>query len=138
VTAALLAGAVALQLLTLELVHLRHTNPDLLRRDEDAYRALAQLDRVSPGYGDSAALLRDLRARLVRHRYQDGMRLFREELLEDAIEQWRGVLALDPMHVEARRNIDQAEKMLRFLAAQQKRPAQPSAEYGLRLQIREH
>ena len=37
----LLAGAIALQLLTLELVHLRHTNPDLLRRDEDAYRAAA-------------------------------------------------------------------------------------------------
>jgi glutamine---fructose-6-phosphate transaminase (isomerizing) len=37
----LLAGAIALQLLTLELVHLRDTNPDQLRRDEDAHRAAA-------------------------------------------------------------------------------------------------
>jgi hypothetical protein len=37
----LLAGAVALQLLTLELVHLAGTNPDLIRREEEAYKAAA-------------------------------------------------------------------------------------------------
>jgi tetratricopeptide (TPR) repeat protein len=90
-------------------------------RDEDAYRALSQLARLSPGYADSAQLLRDLRPRLVRQRYRDGLRLFREELLEEAIEKWRGVLELDARHANARRNIEQAEKMLRTLAAQQKR-----------------
>ncbi|HEX9819178.1 MAG TPA: hypothetical protein VGD07_06150 [Methylomirabilota bacterium] len=90
-------------------------------RDEDAYRALAQLARVSPGYADSARLVRDLLPRLVRQRYQEGLRLFRDELLEDAIEQWRGVLELDPRHAHARRNIEQAEKMLRTLAAHEKR-----------------
>ena len=34
----LLAGAIALQLLTLELVHAAGTNPDLIRREERAYR----------------------------------------------------------------------------------------------------
>ena len=34
-------GAIALQLLTLELVHAAGTNPDLIRREEDAYRAAA-------------------------------------------------------------------------------------------------
>jgi tetratricopeptide (TPR) repeat protein len=91
------------------------------RRDEDAFRVLDQLGRVSPGYADSARLLHDLRTRLVRQRYQEGLRLFRDELIEDAIEQWRGALELDPRHVQARRNIEQAEKMLRTLAAQQKR-----------------
>jgi len=90
-------------------------------RDEDAYRALARLARVSPGHADSARLLRDLLPRLVRQRYQEGLRLFRDELLEDAIEQWRGVLELDPGHAHARRNIEQAEKMLRTLAAHEKR-----------------
>ena len=76
---------------------------------------------MSPAYRDGATLLRDLRARLVRQRYQEGLRLFREELLEQAIEQWRGVLELDPKHADAHRNIDQAERMLRTLAAQPKR-----------------
>jgi tetratricopeptide (TPR) repeat protein len=90
-------------------------------RDDGAYRLLVQLARVSPGYRDSAALLRDLRPRLIRRHYQDGLRLFREELIEEAIEQWRAVLEIDPGHVDARRNIEQAEKMLRTLAAQTKR-----------------
>jgi tetratricopeptide (TPR) repeat protein len=88
------------------------------RRDGDAYRALVRLARVSPGYKDSAALIRDLRSRLVQQRYQEGLRLFREELIEAAIEQWRGVLEIEPGHDNARRNIEQAEKMLRTLAAQ--------------------
>jgi len=37
----LLAGAIALQLLTLELVHQAGTNPDLIRREEAAYKAAA-------------------------------------------------------------------------------------------------
>jgi fructoselysine-6-P-deglycase FrlB-like protein len=41
VPAALIAGALAAQLLTLELVMAAGTNPDLIRREEDAYRAAA-------------------------------------------------------------------------------------------------
>jgi tetratricopeptide (TPR) repeat protein len=89
-------------------------------RDEEAYRALAHLERLNPGYADGPQLLSEVRQRLVRQRYQDGLKLFREERLEDAIEKWRGVLELDSRHPHARRNIEQAEKMLRTLAAQQK------------------
>jgi fructoselysine-6-P-deglycase FrlB-like protein len=39
--ASLLGGAIALQLLTLELAHARGTNPDLIRREEAAYRRAA-------------------------------------------------------------------------------------------------
>jgi tetratricopeptide (TPR) repeat protein len=91
------------------------------RRDDEGYRALARLARVSPGYKDSAALIRDLRPRLVQRHYQEGVRLFREELIEAAIDQWRSVLAIEPNHENARRNIEQAEKMLRTLAAQSRR-----------------
>ena len=90
-------------------------------RDEAAYRTLVRLARVSPGYRDAATLLRELRPRLVRQRYQEGLRLFREERLEDAITQWRAVLELDPGHAHAGRHIEQAEKMLRTLAAHRKR-----------------
>jgi glutamine---fructose-6-phosphate transaminase (isomerizing) len=41
VAGALVAGALAAQLLTLELVLAAGTNPDLIRREEDAYRAAA-------------------------------------------------------------------------------------------------
>ncbi len=37
----LLAGAIALQLLTYELALAAGTNPDLIRREQDAYRAAA-------------------------------------------------------------------------------------------------
>jgi hypothetical protein len=39
---ALLAGALALQLLTLELAHIRGTNPDLIRREQGPYRRAAE------------------------------------------------------------------------------------------------
>jgi tetratricopeptide (TPR) repeat protein len=87
-------------------------------REDEACRTLARLVRVSPGYKDSAVLLRDLSARVVQRRYQEGIRLFREEKIEAAIEQWRFVLEIEPGHANARRSIEQAEKMLRTLAAQ--------------------
>jgi glutamine---fructose-6-phosphate transaminase (isomerizing) len=42
VATALVAGALALQWLTLELAHARGTNPDLIRREEPRYRAAAE------------------------------------------------------------------------------------------------
>jgi hypothetical protein len=39
---ALLAGAVALQLLTLELCHLHGTNPDRIRREDERYHRAAE------------------------------------------------------------------------------------------------
>jgi glucosamine 6-phosphate synthetase-like amidotransferase/phosphosugar isomerase protein len=42
-TASLLASAPALQLLTLELVHLAGVNPDLIRREEAPYREAARI-----------------------------------------------------------------------------------------------
>jgi hypothetical protein len=41
VAGALLSGAILVQLLTLELVHALGTNPDLIRREEEPYRAAA-------------------------------------------------------------------------------------------------
>jgi hypothetical protein len=45
-TGALLAGALALQLLTLELAHARGTNPDLIRREQEPYRRAAEAGAV--------------------------------------------------------------------------------------------
>jgi hypothetical protein len=91
------------------------------RRDDQAYRALIQISRINPQYRDCPTLLRDVRSRLVRVHYQEGLRLFREERLEDAIVEWRVVLDMDPAHTNARRNIEQAEQILKTLAEHQKR-----------------
>jgi glutamine---fructose-6-phosphate transaminase (isomerizing) len=51
-TASLLASAPALQLLTLELVHLAGVNPDLIRREEAPYREAARIAEASfPPHG---------------------------------------------------------------------------------------
>jgi fructoselysine-6-P-deglycase FrlB-like protein len=51
-TASLLASAPALQLLTLELVHLAGVNPDLIRREQAPYREAAQIAEASfPPHG---------------------------------------------------------------------------------------
>ena len=43
---ALLAGALALQLLTLELAHVHGTNPDHIRREQEPYRRAAEAGDV--------------------------------------------------------------------------------------------
>ena len=48
--AGLLAGAGALQALTLELAHARHTNPDLIRREEAPYRRAAHEAESTPDW----------------------------------------------------------------------------------------
>jgi tetratricopeptide (TPR) repeat protein len=91
------------------------------RRYEESYRTLAQLARLQPDYEDSAALLRQARTRAVDVHYREGVRLYREEKPAEAIVQWRTVLELDPQHVNARRNIDQAERLLKALEERKKK-----------------
>jgi tetratricopeptide (TPR) repeat protein len=82
---------------------------------DDALRTLSELGRLDPGYRDSPRLLRDARNRTIQLHYNEGLRLSREEQLEAAIAHWHAVLEHDPRHPEARRNIEQAERMLQVL-----------------------
>jgi tetratricopeptide (TPR) repeat protein len=85
------------------------------RKFDDSYQTLTQLVRLSPNYEDSPALLQQARTRLVQQRYNEGLRYYREEKLEEAIAEWRAVLVLDPRHASARKNIEQAERILKQL-----------------------
>ncbi|MGH7312658.1 MAG: LysM peptidoglycan-binding domain-containing protein, partial [Candidatus Rokuibacteriota bacterium] len=82
---------------------------------DESYRALTALNQFAPNYEDSATLLQQVRRAMVDERYSQGLRLFRQEKLAEAIGEWRAVLELDPQHANARRNIEQAEKLLRSL-----------------------
>jgi len=91
------------------------------RKYDASYRALAQLAKLQPDYEDSPALLRQARTRVVEQHYTQGVKLYREEKLAEAVSEWQTVLELDPQHPNARRNIDQAERLLKALEERKKK-----------------
>ena len=91
------------------------------KKYDESYQALNQLAKIAPRYEDVPELTRQARTGLVQQRYNEGLRLYREEKLEQAIVQWKAVLELDPRHLNARKNIEQAEAILRKLDERTKR-----------------
>ncbi|HUF92950.1 MAG TPA: LysM peptidoglycan-binding domain-containing protein [Candidatus Limnocylindria bacterium] len=87
----------------------------------ESYKALTQLAKLAPDYEDSAALLRQARTLSVRQHYAEGLRFYREEKLEEAITEWKLVLDIDPRHPSARKNIEQAEAILKRLEQRRKK-----------------
>ena len=91
------------------------------RRYEDSYKVFVQLARLQPDYEDSSTLMKQARASAIDQRYREGVRLYREEKPAEAIAEWRVVLELDPQHANAKRNIDQAERLLKALEERKKK-----------------
>ncbi len=87
----------------------------------ESIQSLTLLTRLQPNYEDASALLKQARTRLVEQHYTQGVRFYREEKLKEAISEWRVVLEMDPGHANARRNIDQAERLLRGLEQRMKK-----------------
>jgi tetratricopeptide (TPR) repeat protein len=90
------------------------------RKYTEAYETLTRLSRLAPTYQDASTLLRQVRERLVQQHYSEGLRLYREERIEEAIAEWRLVLELDPQHSNTQRNLEQAERLLRGLRERQR------------------
>jgi tetratricopeptide (TPR) repeat protein len=91
------------------------------RQYRESIQSLILLTRLQPDYEDAPALLKQARARNIEQHYTQGVRFYREEKLKEAIAEWRVVLEMDPTHANARRNIDQAEKLLRGLEQRMKK-----------------
>jgi len=87
----------------------------------ESVQSLTQLTRLQPDYEDAPALLKQARTRVVEQHYTQGVRFYREEKLKEAIAEWRVVLEMEPGHANARRNIDQAERLLRGLEQRMKK-----------------
>jgi peptidoglycan/xylan/chitin deacetylase (PgdA/CDA1 family)/nucleoid-associated protein YgaU len=85
----------------------------------ESYRTFSQLVALAPDYQDAPALLRQARDRAVQQHMNQGLRFFQEEKLEEAIAQWRAVLEYDPEYANAKRNIEQAQRLLRNLQQRQ-------------------
>jgi tetratricopeptide (TPR) repeat protein len=104
-------------------------NPLLLDAQEAFSRnahaeALTDLDRLltsDPNNAEAQALRRRTVRVLVNEHYSQGLRLYRQEKLAEAVTQWRRVLELDPQHADARRNIEQAERLLKSLDERRRR-----------------
>jgi tetratricopeptide (TPR) repeat protein len=91
------------------------------RKFGDSYRSFVQLTRLQPDYQDAGKLLREAKSRAVERHYSEGIRLYREERLPEAIAEWRAVLEVEPHHPNALRNIEQAERLLKGLEQRRKR-----------------
>lgn len=91
------------------------------RQYPESIQSLTLLTRLQPDYEDASALLKQARTRLVEQHYTQGVRFYREEKLKEAISEWRLVLEMEPGHANARRNIDQAERLLRGLEQRMKK-----------------
>jgi tetratricopeptide (TPR) repeat protein len=91
------------------------------RKYAESYAALNQLAKLAPGYQDSSSMLSRARSFVVQQHYNDGIRLYREEKLEPAIAEWRTVLQYDPNHEAAKKNIEQAERLLKGLQQRQQK-----------------
>jgi len=91
------------------------------RQYGESIQSFNQLARLQPDYEDAPALLRQARTRMIEQHYTQGVRYYREEKLREAIAEWRVVLEMDPGNANARRNIDQAEKLLRGLEQRMKK-----------------
>jgi tetratricopeptide (TPR) repeat protein len=87
----------------------------------DSYVALTQLARLSPRDTSVTSLLGNVRGRLVQQHYNQGIRLYREEKLPAAINEWRTVLQYEPSHEGAKKNIQTAEQLLKGLQERQQK-----------------
>lgn len=91
------------------------------KRYQESYTTLTQLAKLAPDYEDAPTMLQQARTQLIEYHYGEGIRLYREEKLPEAIAQWRMVLELDPQHQSARRNLEQSERLLRGLEERRRR-----------------
>ncbi len=89
---------------------------------DDSFRAFAQLAKLDAQYKDTPVLLQQARARAIQAHHSEGIRLYREEQLEAAIAHWRAVLEYDPDHTDAKRNIEQAQRILKALQDRLRKP----------------
>ena len=105
-----------------KLVLYRQSKAQLEQKNYDgSYRTLTTLARLQPDYEDVPKLLQQMKGRLVEQHYREGIRLYREERLPQAITEWKVVLDLEPQHANARKNIDQAERLLKGLEQRKKK-----------------
>ena len=87
----------------------------------EAMGSLNQLARLNPKDTNVNSMMDNVRGRLIQQHYNQGIRLYREEKLPAAINEWRTVLQYAPNHEGAKKNIETAERLLKGLQERQQK-----------------
>ncbi|MGC2062013.1 MAG: LysM domain-containing protein [Thermodesulfovibrionales bacterium] len=77
--------------------------------------ALKFLSRVDPGYRDTKDMKVKAQNRLADVHYNTGIKFFVNDQLEKAIREWEETLALNPTHTKARKDIENAQNLIKKL-----------------------
>jgi tetratricopeptide (TPR) repeat protein len=85
----------------------------------DALRMFDQLRRLQPDFKRVAHYSQTAREKLADEHHLAGIRHFREQRLKEAIEEWDQALALNPKLESAKKNREQARRLLRSLEERQ-------------------
>ena len=86
-----------------------------LGQEEKPSEALEAFRRVDSGYKDTRTQVTRNQKRLAEVHYINGVKLYIEEKIEGAIQEWETTLALEPRHPKAKNDIENARNLLRKL-----------------------
>lgn len=86
-----------------------------LMKVEKHAESLKMFECVEPGYKDGHQLAASIRKRLAEAHYIRGIEFFMYDKLDEAIEQWKATLSIDPNHPKASSDIENARVMLKKL-----------------------
>ena len=77
--------------------------------------ALEQLSRVDPKYRDVRDRIVSVKRQLAEVHYINGIKYYTQEKLDQAIQEWRETLNLNPQHPKAKGDIENAQRLLQML-----------------------
>jgi tetratricopeptide (TPR) repeat protein len=81
----------------------------------EALKMFERLRRIQPDFKRLAHYMQTTREKLGDQHYLAGIRLYKEQRLQEAIEEWNQALALNPRLESAKRHQEQARKLLKRL-----------------------
>ena len=87
----------------------------MMNEGKNYREALNYFSRVDPGYRDAKDLKVMTQNRLAEVHYNTGVKYFVNDQLEKAIREWEETLTLNPNHPKARKDIDNAQTLLKKL-----------------------
>ena len=86
-----------------------------LGQEEKYNEALEAFQQVDSGYKDIRTQVSQNQRRLAEVHYKNGVKLFVEEKIEGAIQEWETTLTLQPRHPKAKNDIENARNLLKKL-----------------------
>ena len=86
-----------------------------LSQEKKYNEAMKSFQCVDPGYKDIKVQFAHSRKQIAEAHYIKGIKFFIEEKIESAIQEWEVTLSLEPNHVKAKKDIENARNLLQKL-----------------------